>query len=53
MEIVILGQIVAASEDRQVLDAPDPYAAMRLFAFLESDTYGVIERARRLSEGAE
>ncbi len=47
-EVVFLGRIVAASLDEELLGAADPYAAMRLFGFLEERTYGVVERAVRL-----
>lgn len=47
-EVIFLGRIVAASIDREALEAPDPYAYLRLFAFLEEKTYGVVERAERL-----
>jgi flavin reductase (DIM6/NTAB) family NADH-FMN oxidoreductase RutF len=36
-ELIILGQVVAASVDRQAVEAPDPYAYLRLFTFLESE----------------
>jgi flavin reductase (DIM6/NTAB) family NADH-FMN oxidoreductase RutF len=49
-EVIILGQIVAASADRKVVEAQDPYAYLRLFAFLEDDTYGVVEKAWHLRE---
>ncbi|MCL4507530.1 MAG: flavin reductase family protein [Chloroflexi bacterium] len=49
-ELIILGQVVTASVDRQALEAQDPYEYLRLFTFLESDTYGVIEKARRLKK---
>lgn len=48
-ELIIIGRIVAVSIDREALDTPDPYAYLRLFAFLEGHTYGVIEMARQLS----
>lgn len=47
VEALIVGRIVAVSVDRAVVEAPDPYAYLRLFAFLESETYGTIERTRR------
>jgi flavin reductase (DIM6/NTAB) family NADH-FMN oxidoreductase RutF len=47
-ELIILGQVVAASVDREAVEAQDPYAYLRLFTFLESDTYGVIEKGRQL-----
>ncbi len=47
-ELVILGQIVAVSVDREAVEASDPYGYLRLFAFLENHTYGVIENGRRV-----
>ena len=49
-ELILLGQIVASSVDRQAIEAHDPYEYLRLFAFLENNTYGVIERAKRLGK---
>ncbi len=49
-EVILLGQIVAASMDRDAIEAEDPYAYLRLFAFLEKNTFGVIEQARRVRE---
>lgn len=49
-ELIVLGQILAASVDRQAVEAKDPYEYLRLFTFLENNTYGVIERAQRLRE---
>ncbi len=36
--------------DRDAIEAEDPYASLRLFAFLEKNTFGVIEQARRVRE---
>ena len=47
-EVVILGRVVAASVDREALEAGDPYSYLRLFAFLEAGTYGTIERSVRV-----
>ena len=47
-EIVVLMRVVAGAIDREVADAPDPYAALRAFAFLEERLYGVIDGSRRL-----
>jgi flavin reductase (DIM6/NTAB) family NADH-FMN oxidoreductase RutF len=47
--VVFLGRVVAASLDKSIADSQDPYAALRLFGFLEDETYGVVERAVRLS----
>jgi flavin reductase (DIM6/NTAB) family NADH-FMN oxidoreductase RutF len=49
-EIVVLARVVAATIDKDVLEAQDPYEAMRLFAFLEERLYGVIERSERLPQ---
>jgi len=51
-EIIILGRIVAISVDREAVEAQDPYEYLRLFAFLEGGTFGVIEKARRQREKA-
>jgi flavin reductase (DIM6/NTAB) family NADH-FMN oxidoreductase RutF len=47
-EIILLGRLVAASIDQEVLEAPDPYTALRLFAFLEEKRFGVLEKSERL-----
>ena len=47
---MILGKIVAASVDREALAAQDPYAYLRLFAFLQDGVYGTVEKARRVGE---
>ena len=47
-EAIILGQIVAASADREAVESQDPYGYLRLFAFLEDDTFGVVEKARHI-----
>jgi flavin reductase (DIM6/NTAB) family NADH-FMN oxidoreductase RutF len=44
-ELALFGRIRAVSVDAAALGAEDPYAYLRLFAFLEDGTYGVIERA--------
>ena len=49
-EVILLGKIVAASVDREALEAQDPYAYLRLFAFLQDGVYGTVERAYRLGE---
>jgi len=49
-EIILLGKIVAASVDREAMETQDPYAYLRLFAFLEESIYGTIEKARKLGE---
>lgn len=52
-EVIFLGQIVAASVDKEALKADDPYEYLRMFVYLEGSTYGVIERARRLKKQGE
>ena len=47
-EAILLGQVVAVSMDREALEAQDPYQYLRLFAFLQDNTYGVIEQGRKL-----
>lgn len=47
-ELIVLARIVAVSVDEEAVCANDPYAYLRMFAFLENSTYGVIERARRV-----
>lgn len=34
--------------DRDAIEAENPYAYLRLFAFLEKNTFGVIEQARHV-----
>ncbi len=47
-EIVVLGRVVEATIDRELVEAEDPYALMKPFAFLEERLYGVIEKSRRI-----
>jgi len=47
-EVIILGKVVAASIDEQVMEMADPYQYLRLFAFLEQDTYGIIEKGQKI-----
>jgi flavin reductase (DIM6/NTAB) family NADH-FMN oxidoreductase RutF len=47
-EIILLLRVIGASIDQEVLEAPDPYAFMRPFAFLEERLYGVVEKGVRL-----
>jgi flavin reductase (DIM6/NTAB) family NADH-FMN oxidoreductase RutF len=49
-EIILLGQIVAVSIDKKAIEAGDPYEYLRVFFFLEDDTYGAVERSQRLRE---
>jgi flavin reductase (DIM6/NTAB) family NADH-FMN oxidoreductase RutF len=44
-EVVLLGNIVAASVDREALEARDPYAYLRSLFFLENGVFGVVERS--------
>ncbi len=47
-EIILVGQILAGSIDRQAYETEDPYTYLRMMAFLEDGTYGVIEKGRRI-----
>jgi flavin reductase (DIM6/NTAB) family NADH-FMN oxidoreductase RutF len=47
-EIIFLLRVVGATIDQDVLEAPDPYALMRPFAFLEEKLYGVLEKGEKL-----
>jgi flavin reductase (DIM6/NTAB) family NADH-FMN oxidoreductase RutF len=47
-EIILLVRVLGATIDRDVLESPDPYAAMRPFAFLEEKLYGVVEKGVKL-----
>jgi len=47
-EIIFLVRVIGATIDRDVLEAPDPYAVLRPFAFLEEKLYGVVEKGVRL-----
>ncbi len=49
-ELIVLGRIVAGSIDAAVLNADNPYAALRLIVFLEENLYDVVERAQHLSQ---
>ena len=44
-EVIFLGRILAVSVDEGAFETADPYAYLRMFAFLEPGTYGVIEKA--------
>ncbi|MDG6995936.1 MAG: flavin reductase family protein [Nitrososphaerota archaeon] len=48
-EIIILGRIVAASIDREALEAKDPYKYLRMLVFLEDGTFGTVMRAEKLN----
>jgi len=47
-EIILLLRVLGATMDRDVMEAPDPYALMRPFAFLEERLFGVVERGEKL-----
>ena len=47
-EVIFLLRVVGAAIDQDVLEAPDPYARMRPFAFLEERLYGVLEKGVKL-----
>ncbi|HED04150.1 MAG TPA: flavin reductase family protein [Candidatus Fraserbacteria bacterium] len=49
-EVILLGQIVATSVDQEVHVAKDPYEYLRMFVYLEGNTYGVIEQAWQLGD---
>jgi len=46
-EVTLLGRIVAVLADEEAHEVEDPYEYLRLFAYLDDETYGVIERGRR------
>lgn len=47
-EVVLFGEIVAASIDRSVVETEDPYESLHTFLYLEGGTYGVVERSHRV-----
>jgi flavin reductase (DIM6/NTAB) family NADH-FMN oxidoreductase RutF len=47
-EVIFLLRVLGATIDRDALEAPDPYAWMRPFAFLEEKVYGVVEKGVKL-----
>ena len=47
-EVWLLGRVLAASADRSVASAADPFAVMRSFVYLEPGTYAVIGAATRV-----
>lgn len=47
-EVILLGEIVAVSVDREAYQAKDPYEYLRMLVYLEDAAYGVIERARQI-----
>ncbi len=49
-EVLLLGRIVAASIDEAATEATDPYRYLRLLAFLEDGTYGVIAQGKRVGD---
>jgi flavin reductase (DIM6/NTAB) family NADH-FMN oxidoreductase RutF len=52
-EVILLGQIVAVSVDREACQARDPYEYLRMIVYLEDAAYGVIERARQIGQPEE
>jgi flavin reductase (DIM6/NTAB) family NADH-FMN oxidoreductase RutF len=44
-ELLLTGRILAVSIDTAAIDHDDPYSYLRLFAYLEGELYGVVERA--------
>ncbi len=47
-EVVLFGRIVAASADKTITKAKDPFASYRTFVYLEAGTYGIIGGAHRV-----
>ena len=47
-EVVLFGRIVAASADKAVAEARNPFAQFRTFVYLEPGVYGIIGRAHRV-----
>lgn len=47
-EVWLLGRVVAASADREVARAKDPFAVMKSFVYLEPGTYASIGGANRV-----
>lgn len=47
-EVILLGRIVTVTVDKEVHEAEDPYAYLRMFVYLEGMAYGVIERAQHV-----
>ena len=52
-EVILVGQIVAVSVDREACQARDPYEHLRMIVYLEDTVYGVIERARQIDQPEE
>ncbi len=47
-EIVFLLRVLGATMDREAMEASDPYALLRPFAFLEERLFGVMEKTERV-----
>jgi flavin reductase (DIM6/NTAB) family NADH-FMN oxidoreductase RutF len=47
-EVLIIGEIVSVSIDKEVISVGDPYASLKLIAFLENGCYGVIDKGERI-----
>ena len=47
-EVWLLGRVVAASADRKIVRAKDPFGMFRSFVYIEPGTYGVIGGAKRV-----
>lgn len=48
-EVIFLGRIVAASIDKEALEAKDPYEYLKMLVFLEDGTFGTISKAEKLT----
>jgi len=47
-EVLLIGRIVAASADKVVAEARNPFALYRTFVYVEPGTYGIIGAARQV-----
>lgn len=47
-EVWLLGRVVAASADPEIVRAKDPFGVLRSFVYIEAGTYGVIGGAKRV-----
>jgi flavin reductase (DIM6/NTAB) family NADH-FMN oxidoreductase RutF len=47
-EVFLVGRVVAASADKEVATARNPFAEYRSFVYLEAGTYGIIGSGRRV-----
>jgi flavin reductase (DIM6/NTAB) family NADH-FMN oxidoreductase RutF len=49
-ELIALGRIVAVSVDEAAMNVRDPYTYLRMFVYLESGTFGVVECSHILAK---